>query len=164
MAHSRIFQVSIQPIEVDDYAVSSDFYENSGDFADYIGDEQEGDDRKDDIGHLADTLRDLFTLDEDGEALTYKGETAMAAFKQAYADCLREEADKVTAENILEWQTRYEVRAISKETHLRTDYRFKIEDWNGDFADTPAELISYVADKMKEGEKLYIGAVIDYHY
>lgn len=161
--HSRIFQVSIQPIEVDDYAVSSDFYDNSGDFADYIGDEQEGGDRKEDIGHLADMLKDLFTLDEDGETLTYKGETAMMAFKQTWADRLHEESAKVTAENILDWYSRYKVCATSKETHLHTDYRFKIENWNGDFADTPAELISYAADKMKEGDKLYIGAVIDYH-
>lgn len=163
MAHSRIFQVSIQPIEVDGYATSSDFYENSGDFADYIGDEQEGDDRKEDIGDLADTLRDLFTLDEDGETLTYKGETAMAAFKQAWADRLREEAAKVTAENILEWMPRYDVRRTCEETHLRTSYRFYIDGWN-DCADSCDDLIEYVADKMKEGDKLYIGAVIDYHY
>lgn len=160
--HSRIFQVSIQPIEVDDYAVSSDFYDNSGDFADRIGDEQEGGDRKNDIGRLADTLKDLFTLDEDGETLTYKGEAAMAAFKQAWADHLREEAAKVTADNILEWQPRYEVRRNCEETHLHTDYRFKIENWE-DYAGPCNDLIEYVADKMKEGEKLYIGAVIDYH-
>lgn len=162
--HSRIFQVSIQPIEVDDYAVSSDFYDNSGDFADYIGDEKEGNDRKEDIGNLADTLKDLFTLDEDGETLTYKGETAMEAFKQAWADHLREEAAKVTADNILDWYSRYGVCAICEETHLYTNYRFKIENWNGDFADAASELISYVAAKMKEGDKLYIGAVIDYHF
>ena len=81
MSHSRIFQVGIQPIEVDDYATSSDFYENSDSFAHYIGDEQEGDDRKEDIRYLANKLKDLFALDDDGETLTYKGEVAMVAFK-----------------------------------------------------------------------------------
>lgn len=163
MAHSRIFQVSIQPIEVDDYATSSDFYDNCSDFAGYIDDEQEGDDRKEDIGDLADTLKDLFTLDENGETLTYKGEAAMASFKQAWAGRLREEADKVTADNILQWKPRYDVRRTCEDTHLRTSYRFYIDGWNG-CAGPCDDLIEYVADKMKEGDKLYIGAVIDYHH
>ena len=164
MAESRIFQVSIQPIAVDDFAQSSDFYENSGDFADYIGDEQEGDERKEDVKHLAHTLRYLFTLDEGGDTLTYRGEKAMEAFKERWATAIGDAAGKVTAANILDWQLRYDVKRVCEEAALYTSYRFKIEDWNGDYADTPAELISYVASKMKEGDKLYIGAVIDYHY
>lgn len=161
MSHSRIFQVSIQPIEADDYATSSDFYENSDSFAEYIGDEQEGDDRKEDIRYLADELKDLFTLDEDGETLTYKGEVAMMAFKQAWSDRLQEEAANVTAENVLEWEPRYDVRRTCEETHLRTSYRFYIDGWI-DYAGSCDDLIEYVAEEMKEGDKLYIGAVIDY--
>ena len=162
MAHSRIFQVSNKRIDKDDYVEPDNFYENSGDFADYIGNEQEGGDRKEDIGYLADTLRDLFTLDTTGEALVYRGEEAMKAFKEAWAVCLREEAGKVTAENVLEWQPRYDVRRTCEETHLRTSYRFYIEEENG-FAGPCDDLIEYAAS-MKQGDKLYIGAVIDYHY
>lgn len=165
MAHSRIFQVSIRPIEADDYAQSSDFYDNSGDFADYIGDEVEGDDRKEDIDYLAHELRDLFTPDEPGgDTLTYRGEDAMEAFKQRWADAIKDAAGKVTAMNILDWHGRYDVKKVCEEAALNTSYRFKIEDWNGDYADTPAELVTYVASKMKKGDKLYVGAVIDYHY
>lgn len=163
MAHSRIYQVNVRPISEDEYVGSDDFYENSDDFANYIGDEVEGDERKEDIKHLGETLKDLFSLDEDSETLTYKGESAMEAFKQAWADCLREEAAQVTAGNILEYRSRNQVRATCKETHLRTSYRFYIEDYN-ELAEAAATLIAYVSDKMKTGDKLYVGAVIDYHY
>lgn len=165
MAHSRIFQVSIRPIEADDYASPSDFYDNSGDFADYIGDEVEGDDRLEDIDNLAHKLIDLFTLDEPGgDTLTYRGDDAMAAFTQRWAAAISDAAGKVTARNILDWQGRYDVKTVCEEAALNTSYRFKIEDWNGDYADTPAELVCYVASNMRKGDKLYIGAVIDFHY
>lgn len=156
--------MSIRPIEQDDYASPSDFYENSGDFADYIGDEVEGEERKEDIRHLAEALGDLFTLDEDGETLTYQGDYEMQVFMNEWANAIVRAASAVKGENVLDWQPRYDVRATCKDTHLRTSYRFKIEDWNGDYADEPAELTSYIADKMKQGDKLYIGAIIDYHY
>lgn len=165
MAHGRIFQVSIKPIDADEWATPDDFYENSGDFADYIGDAQAGDDRQEDIDHLAETLAALFTQDKvGGDTLTYRGEAAMEQFKRDWCEAIREKTKAVLPQNILEWTGRYDVRAVCNETHLRTGYRFKIEDWNGDYADTPAELICYVASKMKEGDKLYIGAVIDFHY
>lgn len=160
--HSKIFQVSIQPIEVDDYCSSDDFYENN-DFADYIGDVLEGDDRKACIGYLADTLKDLFAYDPNLETLTYKGEGAMEAFKKAWAACLHEEAAKVTADNILDLLPLIHVSRTCEETHLGTSYRFYIENYNG-YAAPAIDLIEYVADKMKAGDKLYIGAVVGYHF
>ena len=53
--------MSSKPIKKYDYAIPDYFYENSSDFADYIGDEQKGDDRKEDIKRLAEVLHDLFS-------------------------------------------------------------------------------------------------------
>lgn len=165
MSHSRIYQISSKRIAKGDYASPSNFYENSSDFADYIGDEiEDEDDRKEDIRHLADTLSDLFDLSEDGKALVYKGEEAMNAFKQKWADAIRKAAQEITAENVLESSPRWQVRSICEETHLQTSRRVSIEEWNG-YAGPMEDLVGWVAfSKFKAGKKIYVGSIIDYHF
>lgn len=159
--HSRIFQISSKRIAKGDYANPEDFYDNSGDFADYIGYEIEGDERKADIGCLAEELSDLFALDESGEALIYKG--GLDAFKQAWADAIHKTVEGITADNVLMTMVRYRLECICNETHLRSSFRVFIPEWNG-YAATMSDLIGYIAsERFKPGKKLYIGAVIDYH-
>lgn len=165
MSHSRIYQISGKRIAKDDYASPSDFYDNSSDFADYIGDEiEDEDDRKEDIGYLANELSDLFDLSDDGKALVYKGAEAVKKFKQEWADAIRQAAQEITADNALESQTRWNLRSICEETHLRSSRRVSIEEWNT-CASPMDELIEWVDyKKFKTGKKIYVGAVIDYHY
>lgn len=162
MSHSRIFQLGLKPIKKEDYASSEQFYDNSHDFADYIGDEVEGAERKEDIGRLADTLKDIFTLDAKNDALVYKGESAMSAFKAEWAAGIAKAASVINGRNVVESHHRHEVEKVCDCTHLNTGFRFKIEGWS-DYAGTAAELVSYVASEMKHGAKLYVAAVIDYH-
>ena len=160
--HSRIFQVSTSPILVDERDTPCCFYENSSDYADYIGDAIEGKERKDDIKSLAETLGDLFDLDKTGRCLVYKG--GMDEFKREWAETIRKAAEEVTGDNILESSPRYTVRMICNETHLSCSYRFKIEGWTS-YAAPMDDLIEWIAyKKFKPGKKLYIGAVIDYHF
>lgn len=164
MSYSRIYQIAKHPIDVDDYATSGDFYDNSHDFADYIGDEQKGDDRKEDIESLAQVVSDLFTLDKEHDALVYRGDDAMRAFRKAWADALHKAAAAITADNVLDYMGRWEVKALCDDTHLRTSYRVCIEDWAG-YAGPMDDLVEFIAyEKLKAGDRLYIGAVIDYHY
>lgn len=160
--HSRIFQVSSSPIRKDERDIPDYFYDNSSDFADYIGDEIEGSDRKDDIKYLSETLSDLFDLDKSGLVLVYKG--GMDVFKRQWADAIRKAAEAVVADNVLESTPRYTVRMMCNETHLESSYRFKIEGWTS-YAAPMDDLIEWIAyKKFKPGKKLYIGAVIDYHF
>lgn len=164
MSHSKIFQIGSKPIKEEDYASPEEFYDNSQDFADYIGDELTGDDRREYIKYLADRLKDLFTLDEKCNALVYKGEAAMQQFKEKWAAAIRFAAREITEDNVLESSPRWKVRSISRETHLQSTYRVSIEEWNG-YAGPLGDLIEWVAcSNFKAGKKLYIGAVIDYHY
>lgn len=165
MSHSRIYQISSKRIAKDDYASPSDFYDNSSDFADYIGDEiEDEDDRKEDIGQMADTLSDLFDLSDDGTALVYKGAEAMKKFKQEWADAIRQAAQEITADNVLVSHPRWKLRSICEETHLRSSCRVSIEEWNT-HASPMDELIEWVDyKKFNTGKKIHVGAVIDYHY
>ena len=161
--HSRIYQVSSKRLTKDEWEYPEDFYENSGDFADYIGDRVEDSDlRKEQIGYLAKSLADLFDLDKSGRALVFKG--GLDKFKKAWADAIREAAMKVTEDNVLDWRFRYDVRAICRETHLQSSYRLHIMEWNG-HAGPMSDLIEWIScEKFKPGKKIYIGAIIDYHY
>ena len=159
--HSRIFQVSNKPIDKDDYAIPEHFYDCHSDWADYIGETQDDNDRKSDIKALSCLLRDMFDLDESGEALVYKG--GIDAFKEEWAAAIREAAKAVTADNVLDWHQHYDVCHACKDTHLNVSYRFSIEGWST-YANAIDELIRFIAYKLKEGDKLYFGSVIDYHY
>ena len=88
----------------------------------------------------------------------------MQKFKETWAAAIRNAASKITADNVLESSPRWKVRSICKDTHLQSPRRVKIEEYNG-CAGPMADLIEWVAyKKFKAGKKLYIGAVIDYHY
>lgn len=159
--HSNIYQVSIQPIEVDDYSMSGDYYDNSDDFADYVGDELDEDEREDAIRHLASTLRDIFDLDEKDMTLVYNGK--IKEFKEKWAAAIHDAESAINADNVLAAELRYKLEKLCNKTHLDTDYRFDNVDYCEGLPDDPASLIAFVSQSMKKGDKLYIGQIVDYH-
>lgn len=154
--HSRIYQVGLNPISKEDWSSPEDFYENSGDFADYIGDRYEGNDREDYIKGLAGALSDIFYLD--GDSLVFKG---IGNFIKEWHGYIKELASKLgtTYDDMALWH----IRKATERTHKDVYSRFVIEDWNS-YAEPYAELVEYVVNHMKKGDRLYIGAVIDYHF
>lgn len=160
--HSKIYQISNKPIDKEDYKSPSTYWDNSGDFADYIGDEYEDEDRDEAIGYLADLLEDVFEHQGGGE-FRYKGEEAMRKFKQAWADELRWQAGLLTPENLFKNQNLYKIRATTKETHLRSSCCVDIAGWAEGVAYPFGELFEYAASQLKAGDRIYVGAIIDYH-
>lgn len=161
--HSKIFQISSKPISKDEYTSPETYYDNSGDFADYIGDEvKDEEDRDDYIGYFADVVKDVFTPVGRG-VLAYKGEDAMRQFKQKWAAEIKRLSDELTADNMLCEQRLYRISKATAETHIHTSYRVDIEDWCGGCAYPIGELIEWAACQLKEGDRIYIGAIIDYH-
>lgn len=163
MSHGKIYQISNKPIDKENYASPMDYYDNSGDFADYIGDRYNDEDRKEAIGYLADLLKDVFEHKGGGE-FRYKGKEAMEKFKQAWADELRRKVRLLTPENLFKDQNLYLICATCKETHLRSSYRVDIADWAEGVAYPFGELFEYAASRLKKGDRIYVGAVVDYHY
>lgn len=159
--HSKIFQISKSPIDKEDYASPCYYYDNSDEFADYIGDEEEGEFREDCIKYLAKWLSDLFSYD--GKAFVYKGKDALQEFKRKWAEAIKDLASGLTADNILSDGNINKLKALARETHLDTSFRFDIEEWNG-WAGPMHDLIDYAEYNLKSGDRIYIGAVIDYHY
>ena len=156
--HSRIFQISTRPIE-DDFLTPSSLYDNSSDFADYIGDELEGNERLECIEHLAETLSDLFDYDKADGTLIYKG---LGTFLDDWANAIKEQANAINADNILKNLNLYKLESILNRTHRNIYYRFYSEDYNN-YAGPASDLIEWL-NTLEKGTRLYIGSVIDYHF
>lgn len=155
--HSRIFQVSTQPIDKSDYIKESFFYEHwfLDQIADYVDAET---DRQDDIEWLKGCYKQgiTFGADENGEffTITDKNEFFKTKFK-AFKDALQ----KLSAMTIDEFVNdechldMYNMRQAYNET-----YGFYVcEDEDLQTMDT---FIRYA----ETDTKYYIGATIDYHF
>ena len=161
--HSKIFQISSKPISKADYKVSEDYYEGHDSWADYIGDEvDDKEEREDCVGYLAHELRGVFTA-VGRDHLVYLGEDALHSFLQEWADDIKARAAELTADNILADQRLFNIRATTNKTHRCSSYRVHIEEWNG-YAGPFKDIIEWAANELKEGDSIYIGAIIDYHY
>ena len=161
--HSKIFQISDKPISKDEYVDPSTYYDNSGDFADYIGDEITGEDRKDALNSLYRLIKDVFRLVRPG-IYAYKGEEAMKLFKQSWADGIKAMAASLNPDNLFHDQNLFKIRCLTKESHLRTGFRVHIENWAGGTANPFGELFEYADSQLKTGDRIYVGAIIDYHF
>lgn len=161
--HSKIFQINCRPISKDERMNPNQFYDNSWDFADYIGDEvKDESDRKRYIDNVASMLEGVFTLNDD-YSLTYMGEDALRKFLEEWADELRCLTASLCADNILKAQNLWKVRQCCTDTHKGTSYRFYIEKWNG-WAGPFENMIDFAHSQLKKGDRIYVGAIIDYHY
>ena len=154
--HSRIYQVSLNPISEYEWSSPEDFYESSSAFADYIGEMYEGNQRDEFLEGLAVALSDIFYLD--GDTLVYKG---IGDFIKNWNAYIQELASKLT--DTYDDMALWRIRKATERTHNDVYSRFVIVDWSS-YAEPCADLIEYVVGHMKKGDRLYVGAVIDYHF
>lgn len=163
--HSKIYQVGTKPFSEDDYVHEEYFYDNHYSFADYIGGEVFENERKDCIERLASTLKSIFDFNAEKDMLIFKGKDALKQFLEKWADCMNKRTLAVTPENITSHSTWYDITSVLEGTHLETERRFCIEEWNGLNACPMSELIHWISSQnFKKGRKIYIGSVIDFHF
>lgn len=155
--HSKIYQMSLKPIEKDDYVSPGHFYDKVYEFADYIGKAYDEQARKESILGLSEKLHEIFDLD--GEALVYKG---MGSFVKDWYSCIQRKANELNADK-MDMLKLYHLYRLLERTHIDIYSRFYIEDLS-EYAKPLPELINFIKNNMKSGDRLYIGAVIDYHF
>lgn len=161
--HSKIYQISSSPISEDEYASPSRYEDNSGDFADYIGDAYEGEEREEKIKNFADIIEDVFDYKGDGE-FKYKGKEAMRKFKQAWIAELQSKVAALTTGNLFKAQSLFHIGQLTEKTHLDASSRVDIEGRCCECAYPLGELFEWADHQLKKGDRFYIGAVIDYHW
>lgn len=161
MSHGNIYQLATKPIADDKKITPDEFYDNHDAYADWIGDEEEGEEREVCIRYLASELQGMFDLDEEEGVLVYKG---IGNYLQEWVDAIHEKAQAITVENVLNYLPRATLKDVLNGTHKDNTDRFVIEEYCGRCAEPMADLIEFVKDSMKPGDKLYFGAIIDFHY
>ena len=161
--HSNIYQISSSPISEDEYASPTRYYENSDDFADYIGDAYEDKEREDRIKNFAGTIEDVFAYKGGGE-FEYKGKEAMRKFKQQWLGERQSKVAALTPDNLFRSQNLLSINQLTKQTHLDSASRVDIAEWCGEVAYPLGELFEWADSQLEKGDRFYIGAVIDYHW
>ena len=161
--HSNIYQISKSPITEEDYSDSQTYWDNSSDFADYIGEAYEGKERDEKIENFAGIIEDVFAYKGGGE-FVYKGKEAMRKFKQTWIDELQYKVSALTPDNLFKVQNLFHIGQLTEKTHLYVGSRVDIAEWCGGCAYPFGELFEWADSQLKKGDRFYIGAVIDYHY
>ena len=157
--HSRIFQISTEPVDKDCYLDENTLAQGDYSFYDYcanIDDEE----RKEDIANLVEYAlpKGMFELTSE-DTIRYLG--GIEQWKKEYVANVRQKAEALTVENMLEWGTTYYLNRAIKNP-LDTDYYFYL-DGSGcqSFAEASFVFMEFVCT-LESGTTLYIGGVIDY--
>lgn len=119
--HSRIFQISTEQIDKENYLDENTLNQGDDSFYDYcanIDDEE----RKEDIANLVNYLpKGMFELVSE-DTIRYTGD-GMEQWKEEYVANIRKKAEAVTVENMLKWSSTYYLKQAI-ENPLDTAYHF----------------------------------------
>lgn len=159
--HSRIFQISTEQIDKENYLDENTLNQGDDSFYDYcanIDDEE----RKEDIANLVNYLpKGMFELVSE-DTIRYTGD-GMEQWKEEYVANIRKKAKAVTVENMLKWSSTYYLKQAI-ENPLDTAYHFYLDGAGcQSFAEPSFEFMQFVCT-LEPGTLLYVGGVIDYHF
>lgn len=159
--HSRVFQISTEPIVKENYL--DEYTLNQGDdcFYDYC-DNIDDDERKENIVRLVNEVlpKGMFELVED-DIIRFNGDVEQ--WKEEYISNIRKKADELNVENMLEWSsTHYLKEAVTNPLH--TDYHFYLDGEGGQSYAEQSFAFMQLVCSLEPGTILYVGGVIDYHF
>ena len=161
--HSVIYQISDQPITIDEF-IGIDHIEvgdmTSFDYAYEISVEEREECIRDLVKRILPT--GMFTLGEDGGTLVFQG--GFTEWRKSYLDIIRCKMEEIDEENIMKWVgPAYQLQKTILNP-LETDALF-ITDFADCYgqAERSRELMTMIGN-LQTGERLYIGAVMGYHF
>ena len=151
--HYNIFQLSASPIDADEFITVSSFEPSEiDDFADYVS-EYEGD-----LYEVYDNFPFLGTMfTREGDKLIYKG--CNEVFR-AWHKAVCQEVGKLSEEGLKGGTNTWRVGKLLSEPF--THDRFYLDEY-GCPVDS-SEFLQYCANNLKEGDMLYLGGVLEFHW
>lgn len=161
--HSFIFQVSTNPIHREDFINPDRINEGEIVYIDYAS-ELNDPERKQHIKGMVENLlpKGMFTLNPDGESATYKG--GYTEWSKEYAKGIHERANVINPCNLFKgvgpvWQLQKYIL-----NPLATDCLFVSAFYGGEGSIERSRSLMKIVSEMTIGQKLYFGAVLDYHF
>lgn len=156
--HSKIFQITTDEIEREDFITSGSFeYEEFHHFGDYLEDVKEFEEEEI-MQQLDSTLKGIFK--REGRVLTYLG---AEDFVNEWIIQLKDRVAELDNKNIKDWMYVWKLRHLFTDTHLESNYRFYCGNSYGTSAVPLGEFIRDVYANHKAGDILYIGGIVDFH-
>ena len=156
--HSRIFQISTEPIDKENYLNEDTLQQGDGSFYDYCSEIDE-ENRKEDIANLVNYAlpNGMFELISD-DTMRYNG--GIEQWKEEYVANIKKRADALTADNMLEWGSTYYLKQ-AVENPLDVAYHFYLDgDGCQSFAEQSFAFMEFVC-RLEPVTILYIGGVVD---
>lgn len=152
--HNNIYQLSTSPIDADDFIAESSFEPSEiDDFADYVL-EYEGD--LSDVYNDFPFLGTMFASEDD--KLIYKG---CGDVFRTWHKAICQEAGKLSEEGLKDGMNTWRLGTLLSEPFTRD--RFYLEEKCG-YPMGSSEFLQYCAKNLKEGDALYLGGVLDFHW
>ena len=152
--HSRIYQISTEPIDEEEYFDESDFYEHwfLGAIADYVSEDT---DRDEDITWLGRVNKEVFQI-TDGKLQVISKE---GYFEKSYEN-FQELIEKMSDITLKDFQT---AKCDSAMWKLKNTYddEFSFYMYSEDYG---LETLDHFMRRVEDGDIYYIGGTLDYHY
>ena len=148
--HSKIIEISETPIEREEYITEGCFCdEEFNHFADYLqGVKPESEEK------IIEWIDRYGIFERNGRELTLLD---VSPFLEKWREKIKERANNIDFSDTL---ALYRLRKIIKETHVDASLRF----YFGEEFMTLGELVHWLYNFHKPGDKFYIGGILDYHF
>ena len=160
--HAKVFQITKQRVSEDNILNENTLEQGDSSDYDYCSEISE-EERRVSIDALVNQVlpQGMFTLINNDE-LVFNG--GALKWVQQWVKNIHEKARDVTAKNVTDWiGAAYQLQKVVKNP-LGTDSLFYLsEDNTQTYGEPSAELMRMVC-KLKKGERLYVGGVIDFHF
>ena len=153
--HNSIFQLSTSPIDADQFITENTFEPcEIDDFADYVQ-EPSGDLSKayDEFPFL--TLGAMFT--REGDKLIYRG---CSDIFRTWHKAVCKEMEKLSEEGLKDGMNTWRMGTLLNEPFTRDRFYLNEYGYHMDSSD----FLQYCANNLKEGDVLYLGGVLDFHW
>ena len=160
--HAKVYQITKRRVGKENYLNENTLTQGDSSDYDYCSEISE-EERAESIDTLVNNIlpKGMFTLIGSDE-LVFNGGTPDWIHK--WVDAIHKKSDEVTADNVTHWiGAAYQLQKVINNP-LGTDSHFYLsESTTQTFGEPSAELMRMVC-KLRKGERLYIGGIIDYHF
>lgn len=159
--HSTIYQISTEPIAERDFLHIDNIVAGEMASISYISENNE-DGRNFDIKCLVECIfpNGMFTLSDDN-SLSYNG--GFTVWRKSHFDNIKTLFAQLTPANVMKWNGPIGQLKKAIANPLGTEALFVTEFYCGaGTAECSADIMDMVS-KLKKGDKLYLGAILDYH-
>ena len=160
--HAKVYQITKRRVDKENYLNENTLTQGDSSDYDYCSEISE-EERAESINTLVNQIlpKGMFTLIGSDE-LVFNGGTP--EWLQQWVDTIHKKSEEVNVMNVTHWiGAAYQLQKAINNPLVTDSHFYLSEDNTQTYGEESAELMRMVC-KLKIGERLYIGGIIDYHF